>query len=221
MANGKQPQEGEQKPGVGVDAFGNQTVDPTKNVLDLVEASNLRQDDLRQLNDRRIDAEIRVLAAQIQGLKEIATIRSTYEEKLSNAEAKRIDAIRAVDVNAVAVANQKSADQATVLANQVVASADALRGLVATTAQAQSQASQQAMTALSDRITTIEKAQYEEKGKQGVVDPMQAEMVAEMRRVSAVIAGTAGKSTGRDDMWKYLTAGVALLYILLKLAGKM
>ena len=50
----------EQRPGIGVDSLGGQVIDPTKNVLDLVEASIKRQDDLRDAETRRINE----LAAQ-------------------------------------------------------------------------------------------------------------------------------------------------------------
>src|SRR6185312_9446654 len=50
----------EQRPGIGVDSRGGQVIDPTKNVLDLVEASIKRQDDLRDAETRRINE----LAAQ-------------------------------------------------------------------------------------------------------------------------------------------------------------
>lgn len=203
-----------------VDAAGNPAVDPTKNVIALTESANKRQDDLRELNDRRVDAEIRVLAAHIECLKDTSALRAAYEEKLTNAEAKRIDAIRSVDVNAVAVASQKQSDQATVLANQVVASAEALRGLVATTAQAQSAASQQAMSAFADRISTIEKAQYEEKGKQGVVDPLQAAMYEEMKILRTAMTAGAGQTQGAKNMWGYIVGAIGLLGMILVLLDR-
>lgn len=45
-------------PGEGVDKHGNPVVDPTRNVLDLVKAAIQRQDDLREEQDRRIEARI-------------------------------------------------------------------------------------------------------------------------------------------------------------------
>src|SRR4029453_7160503 len=59
------------RPGIGIDSYGGQVIDPTKNVLDLVAAQEklllmLRETDLKHLNDMR-DAETRrvnELAAQ-------------------------------------------------------------------------------------------------------------------------------------------------------------
>ena len=50
-----------QRSGIPVDAFGGATIDPTKNVLDLVEAANKRQDDLRLELSQRLHDEISTL----------------------------------------------------------------------------------------------------------------------------------------------------------------
>lgn len=67
------------RPGVAVDARGNAVIDPTKNVLDLVQAAIRRQDDLRDAETRRVNE----LATQKQGFDlEIARIlRANVEEK--------------------------------------------------------------------------------------------------------------------------------------------
>src|ERR1035437_5398164 len=120
----------------------NGQVDPTANVLalgeaavqrinDLQDAATLRIESLRELDNKRID-DLRI--AEARRLDEQAALRELYHDKLSLAESKRIDAIRAVDVNNVSVASERAAAQATVLANQVTISADALRALVASTA---------------------------------------------------------------------------------------
>src|SRR5512140_1485982 len=106
------------------------TIDPTANVLALVEAAVKRLDDLRDAESRRLDEQ--------------AQLRADYSDKLAVAEAKRIDAIRAVDVNAVAIANERAAAQATVLANQLLQTSEALRGLVGTTS-----------TALTERLSKV------------------------------------------------------------------
>ena len=85
--------------------------DPTSNVLSLVSASMKRTDDLHQAEVRRTD-DLNALTAlrlsdQISAerirVNEQLALRAEYSEKLAVAEAKRIDAIRSVDVNAVAL----------------------------------------------------------------------------------------------------------------------
>lgn len=193
------------RPGVGVDETGGQVVDPTANVIALNEAAQLRQDDLRAASDR-------YNAAEIQHVKEVAGLRADYAERLASAEAKRIDAIRAVDVNAVAVASQRASDQATVLATQVAQSAEALRALVATTAAAASAATQQQTNTLSARITTLEQAQYEGKGKQSYVDPMMVEIVAEMKSLRSARSESTGQSQGVSMSAGVIVAAFGILF---------
>jgi hypothetical protein len=206
------------KRGVGVDASGGPVVDPTANVIALNEAAVQRQDDLRQasedLTKARFEHMKELLTAESRRINEQLALRAEYTERLSVAEAKRIDAIRAVDVNAVAVASQRASDQATVLATQVAQSAEALRGLVASTANTVAQSQQQLATTLSTRITTLEQAQYEGKGKQAYVDPMMAEMVAQMKKMSEAQASGTGKSEGVSGSVAMIFAVIGMLGVL-------
>jgi hypothetical protein len=60
-------------------------------------------------------------------VREIVALRAQYDSELREAESKRIDAIRAVDVGTAERAAQVVANQATTLATTVTASAEALR----------------------------------------------------------------------------------------------
>jgi hypothetical protein len=86
--------------------------DPTINVLHIVKLSVKRLDDLRKAESRRVNEQ---MASSHQ-----------HSAELRELEAKRIDAIRAVDVQAVASANEKAIQQADVLAKQLVTTADRL-----------------------------------------------------------------------------------------------
>ena len=145
-------------------------------------------------------------------------LRADYDEKLRQAEAKRIDAIRAVDVNAVAVASQRASDQAQVLANQVSQSAEALRTLVATTAATVAQSQQQLANTLSARLTTLEQAQYEGKGKQAYQDPVLAELVTEMKRSRDMNATSAGMRGGSSAVIAYVISAISVIAVLVTLA---
>lgn len=195
-------------------------IDPTANVIALSKASNIRQDDLRKLNDKRFNAKLSALRKEVilrcRNIDQRSQLRADYDNKLRKAEAKRINAIRAVDVNAVAVASQRSSDQATALAttvsqsaevmrNQVSQAAETMRNLVATTAATALQNQQQQFGALSTRLAVIEQAMSEGKGKQSYSDPMIVELVAEMK----AIRGTKGE--GQTAMWGYILGGLGLL----------
>jgi hypothetical protein len=123
-------------PGPGVDRVGNPVDDPTKNVMDLVEAAIKRQDDLR--------------AVEGQALRREVELRAEYDEKLRRAETERIDAIRAVDVGAVNRAAEVAATVAATLAAQLAATAEASRVQVAAAAQA-------SVTSLAAALEPIQK----------------------------------------------------------------
>lgn len=126
-------------PGPGVDIRGNQVIDPTQNVLDLVEAAIKRQDDLRE--------------SEAAHVREIVALRADYDRELRRAESDRINAIRAVDVGAVNRAAEVAATQATVLAAQLQATAEAGRVNL-----------NQALDPIMKDIQEIRKVQYEQQG---------------------------------------------------------
>ncbi len=129
--------------------------DPTENVKNLTEASTKRLDDLR-------DAEIR-------HTREVNELRTGYEALLREAEAKRIDAIRAVDIAAVQRAAEVSATQASTLASQVLASAETLRNQVAATTTAGQVALAAALDPIIKDIADLRRVQYEQVGQKAQV----------------------------------------------------
>ena len=142
-------------------AGSSQYSDPTFNVIQIVNAAVKRLDDLNTA-DRHANKEMIALN------KEIINLHFAYwdklrisDEKLSLAESKRIDAIRSVDVGNVAIASEKAAQQATVLADQLTKSAEQLRNLVLTTA---TQLQEQVITPLMDRIRDLEIARSQTTG---------------------------------------------------------
>ena len=156
-------------PGPGVDRYGAPVIDPTKNVLQLVEAAIARQDDLRESESRHIRELAAVRAEYDTQLRdadqEKAALRATYEDQLRKQESARIDAIRAVDVGAVTRAAEVSAAQAATLATQQQASADALRGQVEAARIATADALAQALAPITKSIEDLRAAQYQQQGE--------------------------------------------------------
>ena len=85
--------------------------DPTRNVLDLVNAAIERQDDLREL-----DGKWRTV---------VDNLRAYHSMEIRKAETDRLDAIRGVDVSNVQQAAIVAENRATTLANTVAATASA------------------------------------------------------------------------------------------------
>jgi hypothetical protein len=153
-----------QGPGLAVDAQGGAVIDPSANVLALVDASTRRQDDLREAAEKLREVQIGHIAA-------IGTLRAEYDEKLRKAETARIDAIRAVDVGAVTRAAEVSAQQANTLASQVTTSAETLRGQVEAARQATAAGLATALAPITAAVDELRRAQYEQQGqKSGVAE---------------------------------------------------
>ena len=137
--------------GPSVDRSGTPVVDPTSNVIALVAAGLQRQDDLRRQESVHIH--------------ELLVLRADYEEKLRIGESRRIDAIRAVDVAAVAQAASVSATQASTLATQVAASAETLRTTVPASAIAAANNLVTALEPIQKAIAELRQAQYQQQGQ--------------------------------------------------------
>ncbi len=94
--------------------------DPSKNVEKLVDASDRRQDDLRRIQDA-------MHAQESAHLRELMQRDREYARELRKAEADRLDAIQARSDLTVQRAAEVQATQASALAAQVTATADAFR----------------------------------------------------------------------------------------------
>jgi hypothetical protein len=141
-----------------VDAAGRPVLDPTRNVLDLVEAAIKRLDDLN-------DAWRIHYAGRFQDVEDRITREFNYTMELRKAEAERINAIRSVDVAALQQATSAAEIRATALATQVAQSAEAMRAQVAAAAQASESSLRSALEPIQNAIADLRRAQYEQQGQ--------------------------------------------------------
>lgn len=116
-------------PGPGIDASGQSVIDPSDNVLALVQAAVKRLDDLRGTES---EWERRFLEAELKHLRFEMVLRATHAKEMREGESERLDAIRTVDVGAVATAAVAQQIAATALAKTVVDQAEALRSVMDT-----------------------------------------------------------------------------------------
>jgi len=188
--------------------------DPSKNVRDNLTTEIRHINDVIRLGVDNINS---TLKGEINRIDEKIKLQTESNILLNVAEAKRIDAIRVVDVNAVAVANEKSAQQAIVLANQVAQSAETLRKLVETTAGTVAAQLQQISTQFTERLSVLERSQYENKGKQSYSDPMLADLMTEMKKSNARSSSNDGKSIGVAQVIGWIFGGVMLLVAVITL----
>jgi hypothetical protein len=172
------------EPGAATDSRGRAVLDPTKNVLDLVEAAIRRLDDLN-------DAWRSHYAERFEDVDERITREFEYITELRKAEAQRIDAIRSVDVQALQQATSAAEIRATALATQVAASAEAMRSQVAAAAQAAESALKSALEPIQKDIQDLRRAQYEQQGQKAQVTETREVGTARGSNIGLWIAGTA------------------------------
>lgn len=137
--------------------FFSKDVDPTQNVLSLVEAAVKRLDDLQLSEFNRIN--------------KILELHITYIKELSEAESKRHDSNRLIDQSAAANEREKASSQAQLLANNVVTSAETLRNTLSVTASTLAQQRQLDQIEINKRLAQLEKLQNEESGRTGLASP--------------------------------------------------
>jgi len=170
---------------------GNGRGDPTKNVLDLVNAAIARVDDLRESETRHQSEVARLLVERV--------------EAMMAAESNRIDAIRAVDVDAVQKASTAANTQATALAAQVVQSAEALRAQAAATAVLNESRLAVALDPITKAVAELRQMQYKQQGEKAQVQESQAKGGTTSSWMGIVVAAIIGACT--------LVLGVAAVII--------
>jgi len=154
--------------------------DPTKNVMDLVNASIKRIDDINIIQKKALED---VLTIQLKLMNDKIDMLSHVREQIASAEKARLDAIRQTDIDSAKEERVRQTNQASILAAQVTQSADVLRNLVATTADATSKSNTERMNdiakrlldntaELSKRITDLERLQSATMGAQGGLKDM-------------------------------------------------
>jgi len=172
--------------GITVDAMGRPAVDPTKNVLDLVEAKGKATDEALLAAVKRLDdlAEERykhlheVEAAELKRIDEVLKLRVDFTMQLAIAEAKRIDANLSV---------------------------------VESTGRARDDSLFQGLAQLAERVAAVEKTQNEAYGRSRVADPLMDNSLREIKGMLIDRANVSGKGQGMSMMMGYILTAIAAI----------
>lgn len=202
-------------PGPGVDLQGRAVIDPTVNVKEKLEDTVRRLDDLNNLREEH--------------RKEIESQRRHYDSLLREAERgrreaekDRLDAIRIIDVTAVAARATEANERASQLAQQVQATAEANRVQVAAAATAFRAELVSTIEPIQKRLEELSKVQYEQQGQKaqvvearesaGDLQPIlnaiaaQNEVIASLTRTQQQNAGgVSQQADSRDSTRLYVT----------------
>ena len=80
--------------GIGVDAFGGAVIDPTKNVLDLTAAANRRQDNLREMHNRYLEAKMDTVRETVKWLEKLSDVHQRHDREIHSMEQAKLAAFR-------------------------------------------------------------------------------------------------------------------------------
>lgn len=197
--------------GLAVDSHGEPVVDPTKNVLDLVQNSIERLDDLRAADQLLVVAKLQIMEAKVIALGDMQRLRAEHSSEITQLESKRLDAIRAVDVAAVQTAADRAAQAITALAATTTTNAENLRNALTTTATTIAKQTADTVAGITERLTSLERSSYVGQGKAGVIDPAAAANAELLQRLLIAQSAGAGKSQGQDNTWKVVASVIGVI----------
>ncbi len=170
------------RPGIPVDSGGNATIDPTKNVLDLVRAESKYQDAMRDAQSLLINEKVGGLAAQVRLIADSVVL---YQDAQREAETKRIDQL----------AENRQEFQNTIR--------DMLAESVRTTSSLVSTQLVQIQATFDMRVTKLEAYQLTQAGRSSISDPATADTLNRLNstisQIGSVETRISGQHMGKTD----------------------
>lgn len=191
--------------GIGIDAYGNQTIDPTANVIALVKADKERGDDLRTLQSLYIQSEINRLGEIVKRVEEASRLRSDHSAEITKLhqhhdtaihrmEQEKAAALRSIDELSRVTEANRNQQAVNELARQTTNIREALASQMA-----------DSMAEVNKRLSAVELQQSEGRGKQTVADPMMVQLVEEVK----ALRGTSAQ--GSKNLINYVSIGITIL----------
>lgn len=209
--------------------------DPSKNVREQLAGEVRRQDDLREMEARHRHEmdEVRSSAES-----KLADVRAVHWNEMSAKESQRLDAVREADQATLVRQAEVQAAQATALANQVVATADAARAAVESQRVSTGETLNNTVGPLITRLDALVVANSAQQGERQAAVPLDqtlAPVIAEVRTLGIEVrelaksqsensGASAGKNQSRTDartaseqMWRVITGFAVVLGALVSL----
>jgi len=194
----------ELRTGVDVDKTGGPVVDPTANVIALVEANAKSASMLR-------DADIKFNDKVSEHIKEIGALRAEHASETRAYDSDRYDKIRSVDMaNAAATATQ-ILQAVNTNANNQERTAQTLRDQVASTAAAAENRQAAFASEIMKRLSAVELSMSEGKGKQTVADPQMERLSLLVESLSRRRDTDTGTSQGSGDTIKWIALAITMI----------
>jgi len=191
-----------------------QDIDPTANVLKLVEEAVKRINDLvnaKTISDEKLDRadeklrdyQIRIIGentkSEIGHVVEVLNLHIDYNKQLDAKETDRLDAKALVVATQQEVDRERANNQANLLAKTVQDNFEMLR---------KSQEAQQLQ--LNERLTRTENILAETRGKTGVIDPMIDTFLEKLDKLLEINANRTGKELQTKNIWGYVVSAAVI-----------
>jgi len=160
VANSSEPRQG-----IGIDALGGPVIDPTKNVLDLVDAANRRQDDLREMHNRYLEAEFRRLEEQVKRVEETSELRAEFAREIGIVHQSHDREIHKMEQDKLAAFRASDEMARITEANRSLAAIQVVERTLNSTATALASQNAENNVEVNRRLAALEKSSYEGAGK--------------------------------------------------------
>jgi hypothetical protein len=178
--------------GLGVDAMGGPVIDPTENVLSLVDVQATHAKELRSADERRYT--------------DLRTADQRYQNDIRRAENQRLNDLAKLKANY----DKQIADMLSV---QVKTTSDLISTQLDKVTTALGAQITTLTATLNDRIAQLERFRYEMGGKTSVSDPATASALVEMANAIKLLRTTddthAGKGLGRSEIYAIIIVAIA------------
>lgn len=213
----------ESRTGIGVDAMGGPVIDPTKNVLDLTNAANKRQDDLREMHNRFLEAEFGRLEETVKRVEQVSDLRAEHAREVNQIHQRHDREIHKMEQDKLAAFRASDEMARITEANRSLAAIQVVERTLNSTATALASQNAENNVEVNRRLAALEKSSYEGAGKQAVADPALAEIISEFKALRLSVVGQqsqgSGQSEGVDKTIKYIVIALAALVSLMTLGG--
>jgi len=197
--------------GLGVDATGAPVIDPTANVIALVQANKESADALNTMRDRYVDAEIRVVRETVKWIEKLADVHQRHDATVHQMEQDKLAAFRANDEMARLTEAARTQAAVDLVARAAETTANDIRAVLRDTASALAERDAARDRENNNRMAALEKARYEDAGKQAVADPMLIEMREDQKKLIVALTNMGGKTEGAKSLWFIIAAVIAVL----------
>jgi len=151
--------------GLGVDASGAPVIDPTANVIALVQANKEAADTLRDMHDRYIAAEIGTVKETVKWIEKLSDVHQRHDGQIHQMEQDKLAAFRASDEAARLTEADRTLAAVQLVARTAETTANDIRSVLTSTATTLATANAARDREFNNRIAALEKSSYEGAGK--------------------------------------------------------